>query len=226
MPIPERQNPETPKSVKVRIYEALRDWIIDGTLKPGERIIDTDISRYFAVSRTPVREALQILAEQKVIEIFPGRESRVSTLDSVDIPETYRILAELYCLALEFAYPHINDDVIAELKEINSRLDTSCTQRDTKASRTNDRDFHQVFVRLSKNEFLSDFTEILSCHIARIENIYYREIFDVKNTVEEHNRIIAALENHDIDAARKEMHYNWVHTTEILAEKGIFTPKK
>ena len=148
---------------------------------------------------------------------IPGRESRVSTLDSVDIPETYRILAELYCLALEFVYPHINDDVIAELKEINSRLDNSCTQRDTKASRTNDRDFHQVFVRLSKNEFLADFTDTLTCHIARIENIYYREIFDVKNTVEEHNRIITALENHDIDTAKREMHYNWVHTTEILA---------
>ena len=74
MPIPKQVSYEAPKSAKMRIYEALREWIIDGTLQPGEKILDSEISQYFSVSRTPVREAIQMLAEQKLIEIRPGKE--------------------------------------------------------------------------------------------------------------------------------------------------------
>ena len=55
MPIPKQAPYEAPKSAKMRIYEALREWIIDGTLQPGEKILDSEISQYFSVSRTPVR---------------------------------------------------------------------------------------------------------------------------------------------------------------------------
>ena len=53
MPIPKQVSYEAPKSAKMRIYEALREWIIDGTLQPGEKILDSEISQYFSVSRTP-----------------------------------------------------------------------------------------------------------------------------------------------------------------------------
>ena len=74
MPIPEKNVFEAPKSAKIRIYETLREWIIDGTLQPGEKILDSELSQYFSVSRTPVREAIQMLVEQKLIDVRPGRD--------------------------------------------------------------------------------------------------------------------------------------------------------
>lgn len=220
MPIPKKKAEEAPKSAKVRIYETMRDWIVDGTLAPGEKILDSEIAKYFSVSRTPVREAMQLLSDQKLIEIFPGRESRVSAVGNVNIAQIYRILADLHCLALKFAFPKIDSRVIASLREINGRFATACAEHDHKKSRALDKEFHDVFVRLADNAFLTDFTRTLDAHIVRVENLYYDKLANKRDSVEEHHRILEALENQDCQAACKAMHANWVHTIEILGASG------
>ena len=73
MPIPVKTPLEKQKTAKERIYIQLREWIINGTLQPEEKISDQEISQYFSVSRTPAREAIQMLADQKLVEIYPGK---------------------------------------------------------------------------------------------------------------------------------------------------------
>ena len=67
MPIPNESNAITKSSAKERVYNTLQQWIINGTLLPQERLNDTELARHFNVSRTPVREALQMLSEQKLV---------------------------------------------------------------------------------------------------------------------------------------------------------------
>ena len=80
MPVPQDTQPLQPTTAKERVLQTLAQWLVDGTLEPGERLYDEQLSRYFQVSRTPVREALQVLAEKGLVEILPGRGSRPSTL--------------------------------------------------------------------------------------------------------------------------------------------------
>ena len=67
MPIPERPQALQRQSAKSVVYQTVCDWIITGVMKPGEKILDSELASYFNVSRTPVREALQLLQNQKLL---------------------------------------------------------------------------------------------------------------------------------------------------------------
>ena len=155
MPIPKQAAYEAPKSAKIRVYEALREWIIDGTLQPGEKILDSEISQYFSVSRTPVREAIQMLAEQKLVDVRPGKESRISEVDVVDVPQTYKMLAEIHATAVEFAFDRITDDAIRQLREANDNFKKAYSERDIRGRRSWANEFHKIITRLEGDDFLS-----------------------------------------------------------------------
>ena len=216
MPIPEKKEAEQPKTVQTKVYEALRDWIIDGTLEPGEKILDSEISKYFNVSRTPVREAMQMLAEQKLIEVYPGKASLVSQVDSVNIAQIYRMLAGFHCMALEFAFPVITERSLEEMRELNRRLSRAIDRRDLKECRRYDTAFHALIISLSANSFIADFSDILTNHVARVENIYFGSVTDSRDSVIEHESIINALEQKDLSRAKQHMYSNWMHTVDTL----------
>ncbi len=226
MPIPKKNMPDAPKSAKIRVYETLLDWIIDGTLQPGEKILDSELSAYFSVSRTPIREAIQLLADQKLLEVFPGRATRVSNINCVNISQTYYMLAELNSMAVEFAYPHITDEHLENLKKFNEHFSLASQKHDFRKSRACDKEFHDTFVKLAENDFLTNFIETLTCHIARLENIYFDQISDAKDSVNEHAHIIEALEEKDLEKAKKFMKQNWIHTAEIFETTDILQSTK
>lgn len=214
MPIPTKKTKELPKTAKERVYQELRQWIVEGTLQPGEKISDQEIAQYFSVSRTPVREAIQLLADQKLVQVFPGKETRVSEVDLAGAEATYRLMAELNVLALEFAAPKINAEVIAELHQINLGI---LHAEDISTANEGDQRFHEVFVKLADNHFLTEFTGILRCHVDRIEHLYYRALASCSYA--SHEEILAALEQHDLPRAKEAMRRNWLQTLTRLHEE-------
>ena len=103
MPVPQGRGVIHRKSARQAVYETVCDWIITGVLEPGEKILDSELGEYFSVSRTPVREALQLLQSQKLVLVMPGRATVVAPLDTQDIEKCYRPLADLEALAAELA---------------------------------------------------------------------------------------------------------------------------
>lgn len=83
------------------------------------------------MSRTPIRETTQLLADQKLINIYPGKESCVAPIDFEQAKQTYQIMAQLYALALEFAFPRVTADTVAELREINRKFDQHLSRNDS-----------------------------------------------------------------------------------------------
>ena len=73
MPLPDSPYPTEVPCTKAEILETLHNWIILMQMKPGEKISDTELADYFHVSRTPVREVLKILEQQKLILTYPGK---------------------------------------------------------------------------------------------------------------------------------------------------------
>lgn len=71
MPIPSADSGFDRTSAAQQIYNTLKEWIVDGTLMPGEFISDSEIAKYFSVSRTPVREAILLLSQQDFVKIMP-----------------------------------------------------------------------------------------------------------------------------------------------------------
>ncbi len=216
MPIPSTPLVEPRMSARDRVYQTLRDWIIDGTLQPEEKLSDQEIAKYFSVSRTPVREAMQLLADQRLIEIFPGKESRIAPVDFNEIRQCYEIIAEIQVLALDFAFPKINKDVISELTSLNQEFDFSSPDLNTHSRLAWDSRFHQVFFRIAGNSFLTSFNSTLLCHIQRVESMYYSRNWDGSVSQATHQLIIDALKRGDRDSAREAMRSNWLSTLKYL----------
>lgn len=213
MPIPNKTADDLPKTAKERVYFQLKEWIIDGTLKPDERISDQEIAQYFSVSRTPIREALQLLKEQNLVCIFPGRESRIAPVNTKNICQIYHMISELHVLAVRFAYPEITEEILEELQTINRQFSDVLHSGDPKRLRELDDRFHNVFFRVADNIFLSNFAEILHIHTERVENLFFSgKPHNHENSAAKHQAIIDALKNQDPDGAMEAMRQNWADT--------------
>ena len=104
-------------------------------------------------------------------------------IGDVDIIQVYRLLANLHSLAVDFSYSKIDKDTILHLKEINRQLSNAIQAKDNAMSRASDTAFHNIFLNLADNDFLSRFTSTLSAHVARVENVYFGNISDTKDSV-------------------------------------------
>lgn len=214
MPIPSKKKTEQPKTAKERVFLEVREWIVDGTLEPGEKLSDQEIAQYFSVSRTPVREAFQMLADQRLVTIRAGKETRVAALDMKEAIYNYKTMAELQALAVEFAFPHLTDETIDELSQIDQFFIKAENAHNIKDAEHYDKQLHAVLLALSGSHFITEFSDILSSHLQRFEHLYYARN-DTKLFVS-HADFIEALRARDLEAAKAAMRDNWLHTLHQL----------
>lgn len=216
MPIPKKQETIVKQTAKERVYCMMRDWIIDGTLKPNEKLFDSEIAEYFSVSRTPVREAFQMLEAQNLIQVVPGKETSVTEIKLENIKEWYLPLISLHCLAVEIAYPKITPAHIAQLENINHELYEATDAHDIKRILQEDKAFHDCILKVAGNPYILDFSDVLNIHIQRAETIFFKHTKTVRKSTQDHQKIIDALKNQDMHVAIETMRKNWLNTVEQI----------
>lgn len=227
MPIPEIKSDYFPKTAKERVYSTVKEWIIDGTLTPGEKIFDKEIAEFFSVSRTPVREAFQMLEEQKLITISPGKESRVSEINLNSVRQSYEILAVLEPLAVKYAMDHITKEDLSDLQNATEQFKDAILSGNSKAANIADHQFHEIILQTSQNDFLLRFCTTLETHISRTEMFFFshQDVSDLlAASVKEHSLILHAMEQGDTCQAEKIMADNWLNTIPYV-EKYLSTEK-
>jgi DNA-binding GntR family transcriptional regulator len=183
------------------VYDRIRNWIEDGALAPGESIKDAEIAKTLGVSRTPVREALQMLEGENLVEMLPGRLTRVTDTTPDDIGLAYATLAALNALAAEMGTPRATDADVDKMRAENERLARAIGAKDPVEAREADRAFHGILLRLAQNPYLESAIEPLLSHIRRLEALYFRDEEPGLESVEEHGRIIEAVAAGDVAAA-------------------------
>ncbi len=218
MPIPEGFIAPERLSAKQRVFSQLQEWIIDGTLRSGEKLNDTEISISLGISRTPVREALQILAIQGFVEMFPGKETRVTNVAPEDIQRVLPPLAALQALSAELACDAINKETIEELYNINRSFASAIEDSDYYFALKLDEKFHSIIVKITNNGYMKDIIAMLQAHVRRL--FFYKTIILSKVSVEEHEQIIKAFESNDKFLASKIMKENWLRPTEEFRLKN------
>src|SRR5438067_10360445 len=120
MPLPSTETRINRSLARDEAYERIRDWIIDGTLRPDEILRDHDIAQSLGVSRTPVREALRRLEDEGFVETALNRWTRVAPLDLLKAIETYSVIAALEASALESA--QLNPQDLDRMTEANAAM--------------------------------------------------------------------------------------------------------
>lgn len=219
MPVPNKTEAINRLSAKERIYQTLRDWIIEGVLTPNEKLMDAELCEYFSVSRTPVREAFQLLEAQRLVEIQPGKATIVTAVDLKNLREWYMPLAYIQGLAAELACNRVTDRQIKELERLNDIFADAIHGGKIKSILEADGTFHRKILEMAKNQYLTDFSETLFLHIQRIEHAYFRWTSESDQSVETHKALIEAIKSQDSQTAGERMKSNWLQTMALYEEK-------
>lgn len=218
MPLPKQALAFERTSAKQRVYETVKDWIIEGQFKPGEKVSDIEIAEYFNISRTPVREALQLLESQKLVKSFPGKATIVTDLVTDNIEKWYQPMAMLQQLAITLAVDKITPADLSRLKRLSDLFkERAKTQENPMPILKADKEFHSCILEAAGNEYIEDFCDVLWIHIQRLEYGHFRDN-SMEESVEDHENIIQALERKDGYAASVLMKEHWDRTALLIRE--------
>ncbi|MED2006788.1 GntR family transcriptional regulator [Brevibacillus borstelensis] len=219
MPIPRGYQSPVRMSAKEKAFHQLQRWIIDGTLEPGEQLFDTELSEALGISRTPVREALQLLQTQGFIETYPGRETKVTTITKEDVPKIYPPLAALQALAAEEAARKIATGDIRRLVDVNNDYRTAIGEEQLFQAMEHDEQFHDLILEIADNPYITQFSSILQLHLRRLKYVFLQQPVGSKTeSVLEHERMIRAFENRDSETAAAIMRQNWLRPMQEVYE--------
>src|SRR5688500_16712426 len=171
MPVPAYDAPLERDLLKDQAYATIRDAIVDGTLAPGERLRDQELCAWLGLSRTPVREALNRLEQDGLVETEPQRYTRVTPLDRRAAQDAFPVVAALHQLAAELAVPRLTDADRAAMRAANEAFAKALQVGDTTAALAADDAFHGVFVTASANTEIARTLERLMPRIRRLERL-------------------------------------------------------
>ncbi len=177
--------------------------ILEGELAPGERLNERALGERLGISRTPLREALRMLASESLVRVEPNRGAAVAPLDRKDIENTFEVLAALEGLAGELAAARITQTELAEIKALHFEMRAHHARGDRAAYFAANQAIHARIARAGGNDVLGETFEKLN---ARVKRVRYaanlsRQRWD--KAVDEHDRIVAALEARDGPALRE-----------------------
>lgn len=207
MPVPQNYMAPVNLSARERTFNQLQEWIIDGTFAPGEKINDMEISKVLGVSRTPVREALQILSVQGFVKMKPGKETVVTQIEQDDILLIIPPCCALHSLASEIAINKVDDNFISELRTINENIKKCIIKKDFFSAIKCDEAFHFKIVKASENKYIENLVNMLQAHVRRF--LFHEAIAFSETSVMQHNKIIEAFEKGNKDLVKKYTELNW-----------------
>jgi DNA-binding GntR family transcriptional regulator len=210
-----------------QVYARLRDLIVDGLLAPGSRIVETEIASRLGVSRTPVREALQRLQQEGYVMGSPGaQQSRltVAPLTQNDVYELLNIVGALEGMGARGAasiQPNDRRNLARDLKSLNADFFKAgkATPIDHSSLYDIDNQFHRRIVEASAGPRLLALHDAVKPQAERYIRMYISMLTtDIRVSVNEHDVIIAAIEEGRADDAEQAVQVNWRHAADRLSK--------
>lgn len=208
MPIPSEHQKTTRKTAKESAFNQLQQWIIDGTLQPGEKLNDVELADALGVSRTPIRESLQLLEVQGFVKMYPGKATQVTEVNKDSINDLLPPLAVLQALAAELAIPQLQEESLRELVQTNERFAQAVRSKDYYSALKIDEEFHQIIVDIACNPYIHQIISSLQTHVRRL--FFLNSIILTEKSIEEHSKIIELLKEGKADLVSSVMRENWL----------------
>ncbi|HUN50153.1 MAG TPA: GntR family transcriptional regulator [Candidatus Sulfotelmatobacter sp.] len=195
---PVGRRPARPRRViHEQLLEQLRDLIVEGELAGGARVPERLLCERFAVSRTPLREALKALAAEGLIELLPNRGARVVRLTPEAVAETLKVIGALEALAGQLACERLTADELGEIRACHFQMLAHHARRDLMAYFKANQAIHQAIVAASGNAVLKQTYDNLSGRIRRARYAANLDQARWDEAVAEHETMLRALQARD-----------------------------
>ncbi len=181
------------KPLREKILDILRDAIIHGEIKPGQPLVESELAARLGVSRAPLREAIQTLSAEGLVEIVPYKGSVVSLLTRRDIEELYSLRATLETFAIQRIIAHINPDALLQLRACFADMLRAAEADNIKQVNEIDRQFHDLLIELSDHHLLAMAWNNVSMRVRQVMALRNRRNSDLTQIAYNHLPIIEAI---------------------------------
>lgn len=183
------------------VFNTLRQAILKGELKPGERLMEIQLAQRLGVSRTPIREAIRKLELEGLVTMVPRKGAEVAKITEKSLRDVLEVRKALEELAMEIACDKITDDLIHQLQTALEEFKKAITSKELTAIAEADVNFHDVIYNATGNEKLILILNNLREQMYRYRIEYIKDYNSHLRLVEEHETMIESLKNHDKEKA-------------------------
>lgn len=202
-----------------QVTQRLRQLLVEGQIAPGAKLNERELCEKMMVSRTPMREAIKTLAAEGLVELLPNRGAIAVHLSEADIRNTFEVMAGLEGLSGELAAQRISPEELAEVQAMHYEMKAAYTRRDLSAYYRLNAAIHHAFNAAARNPVL---TAIYQQVNARLQALRFRSNQDGEKwarAMQEHDRMIQALEQRDGAALRAELVAHLGHKRDVVIEQ-------
>jgi DNA-binding GntR family transcriptional regulator len=197
----------------------LRQMLVEGEIAPGAKLNERELAQVLQVSRTPLREAIKMLAAEGLVELLPNRGAVAVSLGEQDIMNTFEVMAGLEGLNGELAAQRITAEELAEIKAMHFEMLAAYTRADLSAYYRSNAQIHAAINAAAKNPVLTGTYNQLN---ARLQALRFRSNQDGekwKRAVKEHEQMIDALTHRDSAALRAVLIAHLHHKRDVVLEQ-------
>ncbi|MER6511437.1 GntR family transcriptional regulator [Nonomuraea sp. NPDC001636] len=187
-----------PTLISDRVYELLRQAIVEGDLAPNERVVESEIARRLGVSQAPVREAVKQLAREGLLVHVPRRGNFVVEISTEHAEYARQVREPLERLAAQLAAGQVTDDQLRELEDLVEQMHQAVAMNDVGKFRDIDIAFHTRVSQIAGNPFLTRMWEVLEPSLRALRAIA-DPLFDGDwhAMADEHGRLVSLLRDGD-----------------------------
>jgi DNA-binding GntR family transcriptional regulator len=186
-----------------QVASRLRTMLIEGLIAPGAKLNERELCEQLRVSRTPLREAIKLLAAEGLVDLLPNRGAVAVKLTEADVVNTFELLSALEALSGELAAQRVTDEELAELRALHYEMMACFARRDLSGYYRINARIHAAINEAAKNPVLGATYRSIN---ARVQSLRFRtNQNEVKwaAAVAEHERMIQALAARDPAAMRQ-----------------------
>lgn len=185
------------RSLHDELAAQLRDMLVGGELKAGEKISEQALCTRFGVSRTPLREALKVLANEGLLILSPNRGASVARISPEEVDELFPIMGAMEALAGEAACARAQDADVAAVQSLHDEMLAAYRSGDAATYLRLNRRIHESFFEIAGNHALSQLYQTLLVRIHAVRFIAQKSGARWREAVEDHEAMMAALRQRD-----------------------------
>jgi DNA-binding GntR family transcriptional regulator len=202
----------------------LRQMLVEGRIAPGAKLNERELSEVLDVSRTPLREAIKMLAAEGLVELLPNRGAIAVELTEEDVRHTFEVMAGLEAQSGELAAQRITDGELAEIRAMHFEMMAAYTRRDLSNYYRLNAAIHRAINAAAKNPVLSATYERVN---ARLQALRFRSNQDEEkwtSAMNEHEQMVQALAARDPAAMRKVLAAHLTNKLDVVLEQLTTVP--
>ncbi len=196
----------------------LRQRIVEGQLAPGAKLNERELAQALNVSRTPLREAIKMLAAEGLVELLPNRGAVVAQMSEQDVIDTFEVIAGLEGQSGELAAQRISEAELAEIRALHFEMMAAWTRRDLPTYYRINAQIHTLINAAARNPVLAQTWRNVN---ARLQALRFRSNFDEakwKRAVKEHERMVELLAARDAAGLRALLIAHLMHKRDAVLE--------